>query len=148
MQYLEHNIHTYQSGKPAHEGGRSPSWGFVSLCITIYRWKNHLCKKLQWCLWRFMYPLSFHQVIEISILAFKKKKNSNTSMLRRPWNYVRQRDFPPAAGKTIGRTKLPSSVCTHGAPCAKLMEGCELLLYRYYLLLFPQIHVRWIQDCN
>ena len=68
----------YQSGKPAHEGGppqeggRSPSWGFVSLCITIYRWKNHFCKKLQWCLWRFMYPLSFHQFIEISIVALKK----------------------------------------------------------------------------
>ena len=28
-------------------------------------------------------------------------------MLRRPWNYVRQRDFPPAAAETIGRTKLP-----------------------------------------
>ena len=63
----------YQSGKPAHEGG-PPSWGFVSLCITIYRWKNHFCKKIQWCLWRFMYPLSFHQFIEISILALKKKK--------------------------------------------------------------------------
>ena len=72
------DIVTSQSGKPAHEGPPPslkrgvPLMRVRSLCITIYRWKNHFCKKLQWCLWlRFMYPLSFHQFIEISIFALK-----------------------------------------------------------------------------
>ena len=41
----------------------------------------------------------------------KKKK-------RRLWKFVRQRVFPSAAAETVGRTKLPSSVCssvTYGA---------------------------------
>ena len=43
----------FSPGNPLMRG--APSRGFVSLCITIYRWKNHFCqKKLQWCLWRFM----------------------------------------------------------------------------------------------
>ena len=39
-------------------------------------------------------------------------------MLRRLWKSVHQRVFPSAAAETIGRTKLPSSVCssvTYGA---------------------------------
>ena len=103
--------------KPAHEGGQGPpqhaqegSRGFFSLCITIYRRKNHNCKKWQWCLWRYMCPLSMHQFIEISLCALENKINSNISMSSDPWKSVRQRVFPCTAAETIGRTKLPSSV--------------------------------------
>ena len=97
---------------PPHEGDRpgSPSRGYFSLCITIYRRKNQNCKKPQWCLWRFMCPLSMHQFIEISICALENKINSNISMSSDPWKSVRQWVFPCTAAETIGRTKLPSSV--------------------------------------
>ena len=77
------NLLMNEGGSPSR-GGPSPSWGgpgapsrgFFSLCITIYRRKNHNCKKRQWCLWRYMYrcPLSMHQFIEISICALENKK--------------------------------------------------------------------------
>ena len=89
-------------------GPGAPSRGFFSLCITIYRRKNQNCKKRQWCLWRFMCPLSMHQFIKISICALENKINSNISMSSDPWNSVRQPVFPCTAAETIGRTKLPS----------------------------------------
>ena len=97
-------------GDPPSRGGPSPSRGYFSLCITIYRRKNQNCKKRQWCLWRFMCPLSMHQFIEISICALENKINSNISMSSDPWKSVRQRVFPCTAAETIGRTKLPSSI--------------------------------------
>ena len=69
----------------------------------------HNCKKRQWCLWRFMCPLSMHQFIDI-ICALENKINSKISMSSDTWKSVRQRVFQCTAAETIGRTKLPSSV--------------------------------------
>ena len=61
-------------------GGLPLKRGTVSLKRVLftlhhnYRKKNQNFKKRQWCLWRFMCPLSMHQFIEISICALEKKK--------------------------------------------------------------------------
>ena len=66
-----------EGGHPPHEEGPGPSsWGFFLLCEILhhdYRRKNQNCKKRQYCLWRFMGPLSMHQFIEISICALENK---------------------------------------------------------------------------
>ena len=42
-------------------------WRHMHFLRSITGRKNQNCKKRQWCLWRFMCPLSMHQFIEISI---------------------------------------------------------------------------------
>ena len=95
---LKSRVPPQEEGHPPHEEGQGPcSRGFFSLCITIYRRKNHNCKKRQWCLWDYEYlkvhvcmcPLSssMHQFIEISICALKNKnkfKHFNAEWPRSP----------------------------------------------------------------
>ena len=73
----------YQYRKPAPEGDSPSRGGFLLKRGTVplkrvlftlhhdYRKKNQNCKKRQWCLWRFMCPLSMHQFIKISVCALE-----------------------------------------------------------------------------
>ena len=85
---------------------------FVTSLLTLHHelQKNQNCKKRQWCLWRFMCPLSMHQFIEMSICALGKN-NSNTSMSSDPWKSVRQQVCPCApppklSGERVSRTDI------------------------------------------
>ena len=78
--------------------------------ITITE-KNQNCKKRQWCLWRFMCPLSMHQFIEISICALGKKYvQTLRCRATRESLCAINGSVPCTAAKTLARTKLASFV--------------------------------------
>ena len=84
-----YNFHTYMytstgnllmRGPPSRggfplkkRGARAPLMRGLFTLHYDYRRKNQNCKKRQWCLWRFMGPLSMHQFIENSICALENK---------------------------------------------------------------------------
>ena len=85
----------------------------MSVLFTLhhgYRKKNQNCKKRQWCLWRFMCPLSLHQFIKISICALKKKKVQTLRCRATRESLCANGSVPCTAAETIARTKLASFV--------------------------------------
>ena len=60
-------------GVPPQTGDCRPQEGSFHFASRFTEERTKIAKKWQWCLWRFMCPLSMHQFIEISICALENK---------------------------------------------------------------------------